>query len=86
MPLVSQFFGIKIYMYWAEHYPKHFHAEYGAYKVLINIEDGTVIKGHFPIKQLKLVSAWTEIHKLELLENWSSARNMGSILQIEPLK
>ncbi len=29
MPLICEFFGIKIYMYWDEHVPPHFHAEYG---------------------------------------------------------
>ena len=27
MPIVSEFFGIKIYIYWDEHNPPHFHAE-----------------------------------------------------------
>ena len=37
MPIISEFFGIKIYMYWSEHYPEHFHAEYGKFKVLVSI-------------------------------------------------
>ncbi|HMV42677.1 MAG TPA: DUF4160 domain-containing protein [Leptospiraceae bacterium] len=56
MPLVSEFYGIKIYMYWDDHAPPHFHAEYDEYKILVSIKDSTVIKGAFPSKQLKLVS------------------------------
>jgi len=29
MPCVSEFFGIAIYMYFNDHSPPHFHAEYG---------------------------------------------------------
>lgn len=86
MPLVSEFFGIKIYMYWAEHFPMHFHAEYGNLKALISIEDASVIKGALPVKQLKLVLAWCEIHKTELIQNWNSAQDHKQIKKIDPLK
>ncbi|MBC7419269.1 MAG: DUF4160 domain-containing protein [Bdellovibrio sp.] len=86
MPLVSEFFGIKIYMYWADHFPKHFHAEYGSSKALISIQESVVIKGVLPAKQLKLVLAWCEIHKEELIQNWNSAQQHGEIAKIGPLK
>jgi len=86
MPLVSEFFGIKIYMYWAEHFPMHFHAEYGSLKAIISIEEAAIIKGALPLKQLKLVLAWSEIHKEELIKNWDSARQNGKISKINPLK
>ena len=34
MPIVSEFYGIKIMMFWDEHNPPHFHAEYGEKEVL----------------------------------------------------
>ena len=86
MPIVSEFFGIKIYMYWAEHFPEHFHAEYGEFKAVVSINEASVIKGLLPAKQLKLVLAWCEIHKEELLKNWKSAQNNDKISKIEPLK
>lgn len=86
MPLISEFFGIKIYMYWNEHFPPHFHAEYGNYTILVDIENGVVIRGTFPLRQLKFVLAWCELHKVELMNNWESSRNHGSIAPIEPLK
>ncbi len=86
MPLVSEFFGIKIYMYWADHFPMHFHAEYGSSKALISIQEAAVIKGVLPAKQLKLVLAWCEIHKDELIQNWNSSLNHGEIAKIGPLK
>lgn len=86
MPLVSEFFGIKIYMYWAHHFPMHFHAEYGNLKALIGIEEAAVIKGVLPAKQLKLVLAWCEIHKEDLIKNWQSAQEHKEIKKIDPLK
>jgi Domain of unknown function (DUF4160) len=86
VPLVSEFFGIKIYMYWDDHLPGHFHAEYGNLKALVSIREGVVIRGLLPVKQLKLVLAWCEIHKEELIKNWESAKAHGSISKIEPLR
>lgn len=73
-------------MYWKEHFPEHFHAEYGEFKALVSIHEAAVIKGTLPVKQLKLVLAWCEIHKIELLENWVSAQKHGKISKIEPLR
>lgn len=86
MPVISEFFGIKIYMYWKEHFPEHFHAEYGSAKALISISEAVVLKGALPAKQMKLVLAWCEIHREELIKNWNSARAHGEISKIDPLR
>jgi len=72
-------------MFWNDHMPPHFHAEYGDKKVLVDIVNGTVIKGVFPFKQLKLVLAWCEIHREELLRNWENAKQQLEINKIKPL-
>lgn len=86
MPIVSEFYGIKIYMYWDDHFPEHFHAEYGKLKAIISIQEAAVIKGALPVKQLKLVLAWCEIHREELMKNWKAAQNHAGISKIEPLR
>ena len=86
MPVVCEFFGIKIYMYWDDHFPEHFHAEYGKHKAIISIRDAVVIKGSLPSRQLKLVLAWGEIHRDELNKNWLSAQEKGRISRIAPLR
>lgn len=73
-------------MYWNEHFPPHFHAEYGNSTILVDIENGVVIRGAFPFKQLKLVITWCELHRQELLSNWESSRNHGTISRINPLR
>lgn len=85
MPVISEFYGIKIMMFWNEHMPPHFHAEYGNNKVLVDINNGAVIQGVFPFKQLKLVLAWCELHRDELLENWENALEHNEINRINPL-
>jgi hypothetical protein len=86
MPEVSLSYGIRITMYYEDHTPPHFRAEYNGSKVLIDIQNATVSKRIFPLKQLKLVLAWCEIHKEELMENWKSAEEYGKINRIEPLR
>ncbi len=85
MPLVSEFFGIKIYMYWRDHSPPHFHAEYGESHVVIDIENVVVLRGIFPNIQLKVVLAWAKQHKSELISIWESAKNYGTTEKNEPL-
>lgn len=86
MPLISEFFGISIYMYYEDHNPPHFHAVYGEYKALIDIQNGCVLKGSLPTKQVKLVVAWCEIHKDELMKNWEISKESGELIEISPLR
>ncbi|MDD4976800.1 MAG: DUF4160 domain-containing protein [Bacteriovorax sp.] len=86
MPTISDFYGIKIYMYWDEHNPPHFHAEYAEFKAIISINESVATKGFLPSKQLKLVLAWSEIHSIELLKNWNLAQNRSSLIRIDPLR
>lgn len=85
MPEVSNFYGIRICFYFLDHNPPHFHAEYGTFKALVDIQDGAVIRGHLPGKQLKLVLAWCEIHREELLKNWELAKSGNPANPINPL-
>lgn len=86
MPVVSLFYGIKITFYYEDHNPPHFHAEYANNKALIDIRNCTVLKSALPKKQLKLVLAWAELHKVELMHNWELAKDGEELSPIEPLK
>ena len=76
MPTISMFYGIIIRMYCApkEHNPPHIHVIYKDYKAIVNIQSGEITKGSLPGKQTKLVSAWVELHKEELLADWEIAQ------------
>ena len=86
MPEICRFYGIIIRMYFMDHNPPHFHAYYQDYKAIINIQSCEISEGKFPSKQSKLVLAWTEIHKEELLADWKLASNGELPFPIEPLK
>jgi len=45
MPRVSAFFGIVIYMYYNDHMPPHFHAEYAEHEAIYEIETLDVTRG-----------------------------------------
>lgn len=85
MPEISLFYGIKITMYYDDHNPPHFHVEYAGSKALIDILSGSVIRGKLPGKQLKLVLAWCEIHRSELMQNWELSKQAKPLNRINPL-
>lgn len=72
MPEIARFYGIIIYMFFNDHNPPHFKVKYGEFEANIYIENGSLLNGDFPVSKLKLVQAWAEIHKDELLEMWLS--------------
>lgn len=85
MPEVSLFYGIHVKMYYDDHNPPHFHAEYAESKALVDIQTATVIRGALPGRQLKMVLAWCEIHKDELMQNWELAKLNQPLNKISPL-
>jgi len=57
MPTVAWFYGIAIAMYYNDHSPPHFHAQYGQSRAVIGIADRRVIAGSLPPTALRLVTA-----------------------------
>ena len=85
MPQISQFFGIVIYMYFNEHLPSHFHAEYGEAEAVYRIDTLDVIRGKLPRRAHALVVEWATLHRTELRADWDRARQAVPLLEIEPL-
>ena len=85
MPTISVFFGIVIRMFYNDHAPPHFHAEYGGDKAAIRIDTLEVLEGRLPRRALELVSDWAELHRAELLANWDLCRSHQQPRKIEPL-
>lgn len=88
MPTISMFFGIVIRMYLGkkEHNPPHFHAYYQDTKGIFDIHTCAITEGSIPNKQVKLIEAWAELHKEELLADWELASNDELPYKIDPLK
>jgi len=85
VPEICRFLGIVIYMLYDDHRPPHFHAEYGEYKVTVEINAG-VVQGRFPRRALKALVEWFELHRDELLEDWELAEQHEPLNRIPPLE
>ncbi len=85
MPEISLFYGIRVTMYYDDHNPPHFHAEYNGNKALIEIDKARVIKGALPSRQLKLILAWCVLHQDELMQNWELSKDGKPLNRINPL-
>lgn len=83
------FYGIIIKMYFfdnSEHKFPHIHVEYSEYSAVIKIPEAEIIAGEFPSNKMKLLIAWIELHKDELMANWKLAMQGNKIYKINPLK
>lgn len=86
VPRLSEFYGIVIYMYFADHNPPHFHAIYAEHEALIRIDNGAAIRGDIPRTAMGLVEQWRALHQDELLANWTLAQEPSALSRIEPLQ
>ncbi len=88
MPIISMFYGIIIRLYLLDnkhHNLPHIHARYNEFEASISIDDGEVLAGELPRKQLRLVQAWIELHKDELNADWALAISGEEPYKINPL-
>ena len=60
MPVIARFYGIVIKMYFSqsEHGIPHFHAIYGEYNAVFNIQTIEMIEGDLPVRAYRLVREW----------------------------
>jgi len=85
MPEISRFYGIIVKMYFSDHNPPHFHAEYGSDKAEYTIETLEVIVGKLPKRAHSLVLEWAAEHRSELRQNWQKAIVPSALDKIKPL-
>lgn len=70
MPTISMFFGIIVSLYFIDnrkHKHPHIHVKYQDSEAVVSIPDGEILDGEFPPAKMRLVLAWIEIHKDELM-------------------
>lgn len=74
MPVIARFYGIIIKMYFSqsEHGAPHFHAVYGEYIGVFDIQTLEMLEGDLPLRARKLVREWGEHYQQELLRMWNS--------------
>lgn len=86
MPEISRFFGIVIKMFFDDHNPPHFHAEYGGDIALIDIRNLSVFSGRLPPRVMGLVIEWATLHRNDLLVDWERAQSQQELQNIAPLE
>lgn len=86
MPVISTFFGIVIRMFYADHPPPHFHAEFQGQHAKFTF-DGAMIVGSIRSRTaLRLIREWAELHRVELEANWERAEARVPLDRIPPLE
>ncbi len=89
MPTISMFYGILVAMMFEDnqrHGLAHVHVRYAEHKASVAIVDGCMLAGNLPLRQLRLVQAWIEIHREELLADWELAIAGEPLFKIPPLQ
>jgi hypothetical protein len=86
MPQISSFYGVVICMYFDDHAPPHFHAEAAEHSAKVEIASGEICEGSLTRRDARLVREWANLHRAELEDNWSRARDEKPLAKIDPLR
>ncbi|MFC1766171.1 DUF4160 domain-containing protein [Planctomycetota bacterium] len=89
MPAISMFYGIIVYMYFMDnkqHKLPHIHVKYQEDEVIVSVPEGEILEGGIPNTKMKLLQAWIELHKDELLADWELAVSGQQPYKIDPLR
>jgi len=87
MPELSRFYGIVIRMYCElgpRHTP-HFHAYHGDDEAVYGLDPLELLAGSLARRQARLVEAWAELRRPELIEDWERLQSGIEPLPIDPL-
>lgn len=76
MPVIARFYGILIKMYFREHGIPHFHAIYGEYNGVFDLDTLEMMEGDLPNRAKRLVIEWAENYKNDLLRMWETQEFM----------
>jgi hypothetical protein len=89
MPVISMFYGIIVSLYFVDnkrHNLPHIHVKFQDQEAVLSISDGELLEGSLPPGKMRLVSAWMEIHRDELMADWELAVSGQQPFKIEPLR
>lgn len=89
MPVIASFYGIVVTMYFYDvnqHHAPHVHVAYAEHRAVIGIPGGALLAGDLPSRQMKLVQAWIELRRDDLMANWARAVAGNPVSPIEPLR
>jgi len=73
MPEITRFYGIVIKIFFTrEHNPPHFHAVYGEFVGMFDIQTLEMLEGDMPHKAQALIKEWGEQHKTDIMNMWDA--------------
>ena len=72
-------------MFFDDHSPPHFHAQYASDEVIVNINTLAVVAGKVPPRAMGLVMEWAMLHQAELQADWQKATKLQQLDKINPL-
>jgi Domain of unknown function (DUF4160) len=82
-------YGLIVAMYYLDtkqHKLPHIHVKYGEKEAVYQIPEGELLEGSLPGNKEKLIKAWIEIHKEDLMANWQLAASGNKVFTIDSLK
>ena len=83
------FYGIIVSLYFFDnrrHKKPHIHVQYQEEQAVLSIPEGEILEGSIKSNKVKLIQAWLEIHKDEIMADWKLASEGNEIFKIDPLK
>jgi hypothetical protein len=69
-----------------KHKTPHIHVYYQEQNAVFEIPSGKILEGKIPKAKHKLVDAWIELRKEDLMADWNLAINGEILFKIAPLK
>ena len=73
MPEITRFYGIIIKIFLtSEHNPPHFHAVYGEFSGLFDIQTLEMFEGDLPPKAQLLIKEWAALYKMDIMNMWET--------------
>lgn len=86
MPIISTFFGIVVRMFYQEHEPGHFHAEYQGQQATF-LFSGELLAGEIRSGTARrLIREWAAEHRGDLEANWARMKAGQALARIRPLE
>jgi hypothetical protein len=89
MPIISEFYGIRIIMNYKDfghHNHPHVHVDYQEFKAVFAIPEGEILAGRLPRRQTRFVRNWIAEHEQELMDDWKRAVVQETLLPIAGYK
>jgi Domain of unknown function (DUF4160) len=86
VPIIAVFFGIVVRMFYKEHEPAHFHAEYQGQHAKFDFS-GKLLVGSIQSRTARrLIRQWAVSHRAALETNWTNMKAGKPLDRIPPLE